>query len=85
MTRAASAPVSPDCAPPSWTNSPSPCPTRWTSSANSPPAASRLALGGSAYDWNDPFARMFLQILALIAEFEANLIRQRTREGMAWL
>ena len=34
------------------------------------------------YDWTDPFARMFLQILAVIAEFEANLVRQRTREGM---
>ena len=33
-------------------------------------------------NWNDPFARMFLQILAVIAEFEANLTRQRTREGM---
>ena len=42
----------------------------------------RFALGGSVYDWNDPFARMFLQILAVIAKFEANLIRQRTREGM---
>ena len=42
----------------------------------------RFALGGSTYDWDDPFARMFLQILAVIAEFEANLIRHRTREGM---
>jgi DNA invertase Pin-like site-specific DNA recombinase len=42
----------------------------------------RFALGGSVYDWDDPFARMFLQILAVIAEFEASLIRQRTREGM---
>jgi len=34
----------------------------------------RFALGGSVYDWTDPFA--------VIAEFEANPIRQRTREGM---
>jgi DNA invertase Pin-like site-specific DNA recombinase len=34
------------------------------------------------YDWNDPFARTFLQILTVIAEFEASLIRQRTREGI---
>jgi DNA invertase Pin-like site-specific DNA recombinase len=43
----------------------------------------RFALGASVYDWNDPFSRMFLQILAVVAEFEANLGRQRTREGMA--
>src|ERR1039457_260093 len=43
----------------------------------------RFALGASVYDWNDPFAQMFLQILAVIAEFEGALIRQRTREGMA--
>jgi DNA invertase Pin-like site-specific DNA recombinase len=43
----------------------------------------RFALGSSAYDWKDPFAKMFLSILAVVAEFEANLTRQRTREGMA--
>lgn len=43
----------------------------------------KFSLGGSTYDWQDPFARMFLTILATIAEFEAALIRQRTREGMA--
>lgn len=42
----------------------------------------RFALGGSVYDWNDPMGRMFLQILAVVAEFEGALIRQRTREGM---
>jgi DNA invertase Pin-like site-specific DNA recombinase len=43
----------------------------------------RFALGGAIYDWNDPFGRMFLQILAVVAEFEADLLKQRTREGMA--
>jgi DNA invertase Pin-like site-specific DNA recombinase len=43
----------------------------------------RFALGGAIYDWGDPLARMFLQILAVVAEFETNLLKQRTREGMA--
>jgi DNA invertase Pin-like site-specific DNA recombinase len=43
----------------------------------------KFALGGSVYDWDDAFAKMFLTILATIAEFEGALIRQRTREGMA--
>jgi DNA invertase Pin-like site-specific DNA recombinase len=43
----------------------------------------RFALGGSVYDWNDPFARMFLQILSVVAEFEVHLVKLRTREGMA--
>jgi DNA invertase Pin-like site-specific DNA recombinase len=43
----------------------------------------KFAMGGSVYDWADPFGRMFLQILAVVAEFEANLVRMRTREGMA--
>ncbi len=43
----------------------------------------KFALGGSVYDWNDPFGKMFLQILAVVAEFEADLIKLRVREGMA--
>ncbi|WP_308250223.1 recombinase family protein [Sphaerisporangium fuscum] len=42
-----------------------------------------FGLGGSVYDWNDPFGRLFLQTLAMVAEFEANLGNLRTREGMA--
>lgn len=42
-----------------------------------------LALGASVYDPTDPMGRMFFNILATFAEFEADLIRMRTREGMA--
>ncbi|MCG7522782.1 recombinase family protein [Ruegeria sp. Ofav3-42] len=43
----------------------------------------KLALGSSVYDPADPVGRMFFNILATFAEFEADLIRMRTREGMA--
>ncbi len=43
----------------------------------------RLALGASIYDPGDPMGKMFFNILATFAEFEADLIRMRTREGMA--
>jgi DNA invertase Pin-like site-specific DNA recombinase len=42
-----------------------------------------FGLGSSIYDWNDPFGKLFLQTLAMVAEFEANLNHLRTREGMA--
>jgi DNA invertase Pin-like site-specific DNA recombinase len=42
----------------------------------------RLALGGSIYDPTDPMGKMFFNILATFAEFESDLIRMRTREGM---
>jgi DNA invertase Pin-like site-specific DNA recombinase len=42
-----------------------------------------FGLAASVYDWNDPFGRLFLQTLAMVAEFEANLNHLRTREGMA--
>jgi DNA invertase Pin-like site-specific DNA recombinase len=43
----------------------------------------RLSLGGSIYDPADPMGKMFFNILATFAEFELDLIRLRTREGMA--
>lgn len=43
----------------------------------------KLALGASIYDPTDPMGKMFFNILATFAEFEADLIRMRTREGMA--
>ncbi|MGN8192409.1 recombinase family protein [Burkholderia sp. 22088] len=43
----------------------------------------KLAIGSSVYDPVDPMGKMFFNILATFAEFEADLIRLRTREGMA--
>ena len=43
----------------------------------------RLQLGAAVHDPNDPMGKLFFNILATFAEFEADLIRMRTREGMA--
>lgn len=43
----------------------------------------RLQLGSSVYDPTDPMGKLFFNILATFAEFESDLIRLRTREGMA--
>ena len=42
-----------------------------------------LAIARTLYDPCDPIGEMFFNILATFAEFEADLIRMRTREGMA--
>src|SRR6476620_1718459 len=42
----------------------------------------RLSLGGAVYDPTDPVGRLLFNVLAMVAEFEADLIRLRTREGM---
>jgi len=42
----------------------------------------RLNLGGSVYDPIDPVGRLLFNVLAMVAEFEADLIRLRTKEGM---
>ena len=41
----------------------------------------RLNLGGSVYDPTDPVGRLLFNVLAMVAEFESDLIRLRTREG----
>ena len=41
-----------------------------------------LSLGGQVYDPADPMGKMFFNILATFAEFEVDLLRMRTREGM---
>ena len=43
----------------------------------------KLNLGGSIHDPTDPVGRLLFNMLAMIAEFESDLIRMRTREGMA--
>jgi DNA invertase Pin-like site-specific DNA recombinase len=43
----------------------------------------RLSIGGSVHDPADPVGRLLLNVLAMVAEFEGDLIRARTREGMA--
>jgi DNA invertase Pin-like site-specific DNA recombinase len=41
-----------------------------------------LSLGGSVYDPTDAVGRLLFNVLAMVAEFESDLIRLRTREGM---
>ena len=43
----------------------------------------RLNIGGSVHDPTDPIGRLLFTVLAMIAEFEADLARSRTREGLA--
>jgi len=41
-----------------------------------------LSLGGSVHDPTDPVGRLLFNVLAMVAEFESDLARMRTREGM---
>ena len=42
----------------------------------------KLRLGGSMHDPTDPVGRLLFDVLAVVAEFESDLIKMRTREGM---
>ena len=46
------------------------------------PLGSTLSLGWSVYDPTDVVGRLLFNVLAVVAEFEADLIRLRTREEM---
>lgn len=43
----------------------------------------KLSFAGQVYDPADPVGRLLFNVLGMVAEFEADLIRSRTREGMA--
>ena len=42
----------------------------------------KLSLGGSIHDPTDPVGGLLFNVLAMVAEFESDLIRLRIREGM---
>ena len=42
----------------------------------------KLSIGGSVHDPTDPVGRLLFNVLAMVAEFESDLIRARTRERM---
>ena len=42
----------------------------------------RLNIAGVLHDPKDPVGRLLFNVLAMIAEFESDLIKMRTREGL---
>lgn len=42
-----------------------------------------MSLGGSRYDPTAPVGRLLVTVLAMVAEFEREMISMRTKEGMA--
>lgn len=42
-----------------------------------------LQMAGATYDPADPFGKFFLTTLAAVAEFEADMVSMRTKEGLA--
>ena len=43
----------------------------------------RAELGGSVHDPTDPIGRLLFNVLGMVAEFESDLIKMRTKEGLA--
>jgi DNA invertase Pin-like site-specific DNA recombinase len=46
----------------------------------------KLSIGGSVHDPADPVGRLLVNVLAMVAEFEGDLVRARTRvRAWPWL
>ncbi len=67
---------------PSSTAWPVPCPTPGRIADELTARSVKLSLGGSVHDPTDPVGRFLFNVLAMVAEFEADLARMRTREGI---
>ena len=55
-------------------------PDRDALAADLTPRGVKLSLGGSVHEPDDAVGRLLFNVLAMVAEFEADLIRMRTRE-----
>lgn len=67
---------------PSSTVSPAPCLTPGPSTTSSPPVRSASTSVGRSTTRPMPFRRLLFNVLAMVAEFESDLIRLRTREAI---
>jgi DNA invertase Pin-like site-specific DNA recombinase len=43
----------------------------------------KLSIGGSVHDPTDPVSKLLFNVLAMVVQFETDLIRAPTREGVA--
>jgi DNA invertase Pin-like site-specific DNA recombinase len=50
--------------------------------SNGPLGESGCSWAGRVHDPTEPIGRLLFNVLAIVAEFEADLISMRTREGM---
>lgn len=67
---------------PNWTGWPAPSADAHEIAADLADREVKLNIRGSVHDPTDLIGKLLFNVLAMVAEFEADLIRSRTREGM---